>query len=105
MQLSGALLIAGFATSGFAATIAAAAKPTVYLIRHGEKPPNDGVGLSAEGVQRSQCLRSVFGAASKYNIGYILAQTPKDSELYLPHCFMFIFRRQNNASALTKAFY
>ncbi|KAI1196830.1 hypothetical protein F5X97DRAFT_201138 [Nemania serpens] len=79
MQLSGALLIAGFATSGFAATIAAAAKPTVYLIRHGEKPPNDGVGLSAEGVQRSQCLRSVFGAASKYNIGYILAQTPKDN--------------------------
>lgn len=99
MQLSGALLLAGFATTGFAATLAAAAKPTVYLIRHGEKPPNDGVGLSAQGVQRAQCLRSVFGAASKYNIGYILAQTPKDSEFYS----MVMIHRQRNASALTKS--
>lgn len=83
MQLSGALLLAGFATTGLAASIAAAAKPTVYLIRHGEKPADDDeVGLSAQGEQRAQCLRTVFGAASKYNIGYILAQTPKDGELY-----------------------
>ncbi|KAI8945240.1 hypothetical protein F4801DRAFT_140415 [Xylaria longipes] len=73
MQLSGALLFAGFA-----ATMVAAAKPTVYLIRHGEKPSDDGTGLSAQGEQRAQCLRNVFGASSKYNIGYILAQTPKD---------------------------
>ncbi|KAI0200562.1 hypothetical protein F4808DRAFT_155113 [Astrocystis sublimbata] len=74
MQLPGALLIAGFA-----ATLATADKPTVYLIRHGEKPPNDGIGLSERGEQRAQCLRNVFGADSDYNIGYILAQKPKDS--------------------------
>ncbi|KAJ4350029.1 uncharacterized protein N0V89_008650 [Didymosphaeria variabile] len=54
----------------------AAAEPTVYLIRHGEKP-DSGNGLSAAGQQRAQCLRSVFGATSKYQIGHIMAQTPK----------------------------
>jgi hypothetical protein len=57
----------------------ASAKPTVYLIRHGEKPEDDGTGLSAQGEQRAQCLRQVFGANSGYNIGYIMAMTPKDS--------------------------
>ncbi|KAF7551314.1 hypothetical protein G7Z17_g5113 [Cylindrodendrum hubeiense] len=57
---------------------AAACSPTVYLIRHGEKPDDDDVtGLSAEGVQRAQCLRSVFGASSSYNIEYIMAQAYK----------------------------
>lgn len=51
------------------------AKPTVYLIRHGEKPADDSNGLSAAGVERSQCLPKVFGTASAYNIGYIMAQT------------------------------
>ncbi|KAL3482685.1 hypothetical protein BJX62DRAFT_245650 [Aspergillus germanicus] len=55
------------------------AKPTVYLIRHGEKPEDDGTGLSAQGEQRAQCLRQVFGATSGYNIGYIMAMTPKDN--------------------------
>lgn len=55
----------------------AAAKPTVYLIRHGEKPADGGDGLSEKGKQRAQCLRQVFGAGSPYNIGYIMAQTPK----------------------------
>ncbi|KAI1128464.1 hypothetical protein F5Y10DRAFT_265100 [Nemania abortiva] len=73
MQLSGAVLFAVFTT-----TVVGAAEPTVYLIRHGEKPSDGGVGLSSEGEQRAQCLRTVFGAASGYNIGYILAQTPKD---------------------------
>jgi hypothetical protein len=54
-----------------------AAKPTVYLIRHGEKPSDGGTGLSAQGLERAQCLRNVFGSASSYNIGYIMAQTPK----------------------------
>jgi broad specificity phosphatase PhoE len=54
----------------------AAASPTVYLIRHGEKP-DSGNGLSAQGLERAQCLRSVFGASSGYNIGHIMAQTPK----------------------------
>ena len=54
---------------------------TVYLIRHGEKPTDDDeTGLSAAGVQRSQCLRNVFGDFSSYDIGYILAQTPRTSE-------------------------
>ncbi|KAI3338380.1 hypothetical protein F4824DRAFT_499228 [Ustulina deusta] len=77
MQLSGAVLFASLA-----ATVVMAAEPTVYLIRHGEKPDDDGIGLSARGEQRAQCLRTVFGAASQYNIGYILAQTPKDSEFF-----------------------
>lgn len=63
------------------AAFAAAAKPTVYLIRHGEKPADDDEnGLSAAGVKRSQCLRNVFGTSSSYGIGYIMAQTPKKSE-------------------------
>ncbi|KAI0517336.1 putative phosphoglycerate mutase family protein [Xylaria bambusicola] len=76
MQLSSALFFASLA----ATLVAAAEKPTVYLIRHGEKPEDDDVtGLSMEGEQRAQCLRDVFGASSQYNIGYILAQTPKDN--------------------------
>ncbi|KAI9711868.1 MAG: hypothetical protein M1820_002013 [Bogoriella megaspora] len=57
-------------------SIAAASDSTVYLIRHGEKP-DDGDGLSAQGEQRAQCLRTVFGTASQYNIGHIMAQTPQ----------------------------
>lgn len=56
----------------------ALAEPTVYLIRHGEKP-DDGNGLNAAGEQRAQCLRNVFGATSQYNIGHIMAMTPKSS--------------------------
>ncbi|KAB8336985.1 hypothetical protein FH972_021289 [Carpinus fangiana] len=48
--------------------------------RHGEKPADGGDGLNAQGMQRAQCLRNVFGASSQYNIGYILAETPKSSE-------------------------
>lgn len=59
----------------------AAAKPTVYFIRHGEKPDDDdAIGLSPQGVKRAQCLRNVFGRSSDYNIGHIMAQTPKSSE-------------------------
>ncbi|KAL9058444.1 MAG: hypothetical protein Q9162_001739 [Coniocarpon cinnabarinum] len=54
----------------------AASKPTVYLIRHGEKP-DDGNGLTEQGEQRAQCLRTVFGASSAYDIGYIMAEQPK----------------------------
>lgn len=57
-----------------------ACKPTVHLIRHGEKPADGGNGLSAQGVQRSQCLRTVFGNQSDYDIGYIMAQKYKKSE-------------------------
>jgi hypothetical protein len=57
----------------------ATASPTVYLIRHGEKP-DSGDGLSTQGLQRAQCLRTVFGAGSSYNIGHIMAQTPKNGK-------------------------
>ncbi|KAJ6111437.1 hypothetical protein N7523_007498 [Penicillium sp. IBT 18751x] len=56
----------------------AVADPTVYLIRHGEKP-DSGDGLNAQGLERAQCLRNVFGASSSYNIGHIMAQTPSSS--------------------------
>ncbi|KIH87731.1 phosphoglycerate mutase family protein [Sporothrix brasiliensis 5110] len=62
---------------GLAAS-AAASGPTVYLIRHGEKP-SSGNGLSAQGLERAQCLRTVFGASSSYNIGHIMAQQPLSS--------------------------
>ncbi|CAI7597602.1 unnamed protein product [Penicillium bialowiezense] len=61
------------------AGLATAASPTVYLIRHGEKPSDGGNGLNAQGLERAQCLRSVFDKSSVYNIGYIMAQTPKSS--------------------------
>jgi hypothetical protein len=47
------------------------------IIRHGEKPADGGPGLTPEGKQRAQCLTDVFGASSKYNIGYAL--TPRRS--------------------------
>lgn len=58
---------------------ATASAQTVYLIRHGEKPEDGGNGLNAQGVERAQCLRGVFGATSIYNIGYIIAEQPKSS--------------------------
>jgi hypothetical protein len=64
-------------------------KPIVYLIRHGEKP-DSGNGLNAQGLQRSQCLRSVFGASSSYNIGYIMAETP-DLGIYPFHISFEMF--------------
>lgn len=57
----------------------AVADPIVYLIRHGEKP-DSGNGLSAQGMQRAQCLRNVFGAGSGYDIEYIMAQDYKSSK-------------------------
>ena len=57
---------------------------TVYLIRHGEKPADGGNGLTAQGMQRAQCLRTVFEASSQYNIGYIIAEQPKSSEFPSP---------------------
>ncbi|PWN33471.1 uncharacterized protein FA14DRAFT_180117 [Meira miltonrushii] len=50
----------------------------VFLIRHGEKPANHNVtGLSAQGEERAQCLRHVFGASSGYDIGYIIVEDYK----------------------------
>lgn len=53
---------------------------TVYLIRHGEKPADGGNGLTAQGIQRAQCLRTVFGTSSEYNIDYIIAEQPKSGQ-------------------------
>ena len=66
------------ATIGLFVAVAAAAKPTVYLIRHGEKPSDDDDNtLSDKGKMRAQCLRNVFGANSQYDIGHIMAETPE----------------------------
>ncbi|CAO1620707.1 unnamed protein product [Sympodiomycopsis kandeliae] len=51
----------------------------IYLIRHGEKPADGGDGLSAQGENRAQCLRDVFGASSGYDIGFIITQDYKSS--------------------------
>ncbi|RYP61873.1 hypothetical protein DL769_007526 [Monosporascus sp. CRB-8-3] len=56
----------------------ASAKPTVYRVRHGEKP-EDGKGVNEEGEQRAQCLKTVFGTGSEYDITHIMAQTPKSN--------------------------
>ena len=64
---------------GLVGSAMVSASPTVYFIRHGEKPSDGGTGLSAQGLERAQCLRNVFGSNSGYNIGYIMAQTPKSS--------------------------
>ncbi len=61
--------------SSILATVTSA--QTVYLIRHGEKPADGDNGLTAQGMQRAKCLRTVFGASSSYNIGYIIAEHPK----------------------------
>ncbi|PYH99263.1 phosphoglycerate mutase family protein [Aspergillus ellipticus CBS 707.79] len=54
--------------------------PTVYLIRHGEKPPNpEDSGLNADGFKRAECLRDVFGATSPYDIAHVMA--PKINSL------------------------
>lgn len=54
----------------------ATAQSTLYLIRHGEKP-SKGSGLNAQGQQRAQCLRNVFGSSSGYDIQYIMAEMPQ----------------------------
>ena len=59
------------------------AQATVYFIRHGEKP-SSGNGLSSQGEERAQCLRSVFGSDSQYNIGYVMAQAYKSGRVDWP---------------------
>ncbi|KAE9990997.1 hypothetical protein EG327_000654 [Venturia inaequalis] len=51
-------------------------KPTVFFIRHGEKPAF-GDGLSTDGLQRAQCLRNVFAKNSSFHIDLIIAQRPQ----------------------------
>jgi len=59
--------------------LALASAQTVYLIRHGEKPADGSDGLDAQGLERAQCLRTVFDVESIYDIGYIIAEMPKAS--------------------------
>jgi hypothetical protein len=68
--------------AGLCLTSLVASKATVYLIRHGEKP-SSGNGLDAQGEQRAQCLRTVFGASSVYDIEHIMAETPKSGSFYI----------------------
>jgi hypothetical protein len=55
------------------------AKPTIYLIRHGEKPGHGLNGLNAAGVARAEALVHVFKAGAEFNIKHIIAQKPKQS--------------------------
>jgi hypothetical protein len=64
------------------------------MIRHGEKPLNDGIGLSKAGTWRSEKLPGVFGT-SKYDIKYILAEKPKARTLFRAH----IRNRESDFSA------
>jgi hypothetical protein len=62
--------------------------PIIYLIRHGEKPPKlpdgeDANGLSAQGLERAQGLRKVFGKDSIYDIQHIIAEHPKKGLTFL----------------------
>ncbi|KAF4589099.1 putative phosphoglycerate mutase family protein [Ophiocordyceps camponoti-floridani] len=60
------------------AALAAARRPTVYFIRHGEKPADkEDPYLSPRGEKRAQCIRRLFGADSRYDIGHIMAQRPR----------------------------
>lgn len=88
------LLTASTLTLGASIPSSQPTKPTVYLIRHGEKPPDPSdSGLNADGFKRAECLRSVFGADSPYDIGYIMAphinsrKEPPDSS----PCPIFLF--------------
>jgi hypothetical protein len=64
--------------------VPAVAAQTVYLIRHGEKPADGSNGLNAKGLQRAQCLRTVFASSSSYDISYIIAEQPKSGACPLP---------------------
>ncbi|PHH90508.1 hypothetical protein CDD83_3472 [Cordyceps sp. RAO-2017] len=57
---------------------AAGQKPSFFLIRHAEK--NQDGTISAQGMQREQCLVKVFGRDSKYDIRHIMVQTPHPGE-------------------------
>ncbi|KOS23112.1 hypothetical protein ESCO_003527 [Escovopsis weberi] len=57
------------------AALAAAHRPSVFLIRHGEKPlDKDNHHLSDKGKQRAQCLRRVFSEDSHYDITKIMVE-------------------------------
>ncbi|OOQ82382.1 phosphoglycerate mutase family protein [Penicillium brasilianum] len=73
------LLRSAFAYGVFClAAVSARSPPKVFMIRHGEKPPNrDDHGLTLDGIKRSQCLRDIFGRDSGYDIGHIMAPTVK----------------------------
>jgi hypothetical protein len=58
-------------------------KPTVYFIRHGEKP-EIGDDLNADGLQRAECLRNVFGKNSSFSINHIIAQRPRPGMSEIP---------------------
>ena len=60
-------------------TLVTADQPTVYLIRHGEKP-SSGNGLTSQGEERAQCLVNVFSPQTEYNIGHIMAETPESGK-------------------------
>ncbi|CEJ93509.1 hypothetical protein VHEMI09091 [[Torrubiella] hemipterigena] len=84
MQLSTLIITASsIIASTAAANTAKADGPNFYLIRHAEKNP-DGT-ISAAGLKREQCLITVFGESSKYNITRIMTQTPYPGDSQFDH--------------------
>lgn len=59
---------------GAAVATGAVARPNIFLIRHGEKNP-DGT-ISAQGMEREQCLVDLFGRDSRFDIQKIIVQNP-----------------------------
>jgi hypothetical protein len=54
-------------------------RPTIFMIRHGEKPRkdrhgDDPGGLSRKGLKRADAITEIFGEQSSYDIGLIMAQ-------------------------------
>ncbi|GIJ91152.1 hypothetical protein Asppvi_010117 [Aspergillus pseudoviridinutans] len=59
------------------------AASTVYMIRHAEKPDDGSPHLSSRGLARAEHLREYFGKGSGFDIGYIIAEHPRqDSRLH-----------------------
>ena len=59
---------------GATLAVGAAARPNIFLIRHGEKN-HDGT-ISAKGMEREQCLVDLFGRDSRFDIQKIIVQNP-----------------------------
>lgn len=52
-------------------------KPTVFLIRHGEKPDNGQNGLNGAGIARAKALVDVFKPGPDVEIKHLIAQKPR----------------------------
>ncbi|GAA5917633.1 hypothetical protein JCM6882_001997 [Rhodosporidiobolus microsporus] len=59
----------------FSPATSSGSSPKILLLRHGEKPPNRGVGLNCVGMKRAHCLRKLLAPSSAHTIGLIISQS------------------------------